>query len=233
MGSMRRGECQSFLNRRVVLRYETHQSASSMFTRTPTSIFTVNQIMSDQDLTGRLQFIQVAERLKNTLRSSHTSEGRQESVAEHTWRLLLMAITFSDLLPDVDLLRLLKICILHDLGEAVDGDIPAPAQAGNSSKSDKERRDFESLLSTLPTHVRSEFLSLWDDYEYIQSQEAHVAKALDKLETLVQHNQGENPPEFDYSFNLDYGKRYTDAVPLAAKIRSLIDLDTARRVNDG
>ncbi len=185
--------------------------------------------MNDQELTGRLQFIQVAERLKNTLRSSHTSEGRQESVAEHTWRLLLMAITFSDLLPNIDLLRLLKICILHDLGEAVDGDIPAPSQVGNNSKSDKERRDFESLLSPLPVHIRTEFLSLWDDYEYVQSEEAHVAKALDKLETLVQHNQGNNPPEFDYSFNLDYGKRYTDAVPLAAKIRSLVDLDTARR----
>ena len=185
--------------------------------------------MNNQDLTGRLQFIQAAERLKDTLRSSHTSEGRRESVAEHTWRLLLIAITFADLLPNIDLLRLLKICILHDLGEAVDGDIPAPSQAGNSSKSDKERRDFESLLHSLPAHVRTEFLSLWDDYEYIQSQEAHVAKALDKLETLVQHNQGKNPPEFDYNFNLDYGKRYTDSVPLAAKIRSLVDLDTARR----
>lgn len=189
--------------------------------------------MNNQDLTGRLQFIQVAERLKDTLRSSHTSEGRQESVAEHTWRLLLMAITFSDLLPYIDLLRLLKICILHDLGEAVDGDIPAPAQAGNSSKSDKERRDFESLLNSLPAHVRTEFLSLWDDYEYVQSQEAQVAKALDKLETLVQHNQGKNPPAFDYNFNLDYGKRHTDSVPLAAKIRSLVDLDTAQRAIEG
>lgn len=185
--------------------------------------------MNDENLTGRLQFIQAAERLKDTLRSSHTSEGRQESVAEHTWRLLLMAITFSDLLPDIDLLRLLKICILHDLGEAVDGDIPAPAQVGNDSKSDKERRDFESLLSSLPTHVQTEFLSLWDDYEYVQSQEAKVAKALDKIETLVQHNQGKNPSEFDYNFNLDYGKRYTDSLPLTAQIRSLVDVDTARR----
>lgn len=144
-----------------------------------------------------------------------------------------MAITFSDLLPNIDLLRLLKICILHDLGEAVDGDIPAPAQTGNSSKSDKERRDFESLLSSLPSHVQTEFLSLWDDYEYVQSQEAQVAKALDKIETIVQHNQGKNPAEFDYNFNLDYGKRYTDSVPLASKIRSLVDVDTARRAIDG
>lgn len=183
--------------------------------------------MNNAEINIRLNFIRRAERLKDTVRSGHTTEGRTESVADHTWRLTLLVITFADLLPDVDLLRLLKICILHDLGEAVDGDIPAPSQVGTAAKSDKERSDFESLLGDLPEELRSEFLVLWDEYEYVQSREAEVAKAFDKIETLLQHNQGQNPQDFDYSFNLDYGKQYTDAIPLAAQIRGLVDADTS------
>ena len=185
--------------------------------------------MDTTELNERLEFVRRAERLKDTLRSGHTSEGRHESVADHTWRLTLLVITFADLLPGVDLLRLLKICILHDLGEAIDGDIPAPLQVGAASKSEKERADFASLISGLPEPVREEFLALWDDYEFVQSRESRVAKALDKIETLLQHNQGQNPETFDYAFNLDYGRKYTDAVPLAAVMRALIDRDTSSR----
>ena len=55
---------------------------------------------------------------------------------------------------------------------------------------------------------------------------AKVAKALDKLETLMQHNQGANPPDFDYEFNIGYARKYTDAVPLIAEIRKSIDEET-------
>lgn len=183
--------------------------------------------MNDSELNHRLQFVRRAERLKDTLRSGYTTEGRTESVADHTWRLTLLVITFADQLPGIDLLRLLKICILHDLGEAIDGDIPAPSQVGMASKSARERSDFEMLTSGLPDQIRSEFLALWDDYEYVQSGEAQVAKAFDKIETLIQHNQGSNPQDFDYAFNLDYGKKYTDAIPLAAQIRKRVDQDTS------
>lgn len=183
--------------------------------------------MNDPKLNQRLEFLRHAERLKDTIRSAYTTEGRTESVADHTWRLTLLVITFADLLPGLDLVRLLKICILHDLGEAINGDIPAPLQNNIDPKSQKERNDFQSLLTILPDHLKIEFLSLWDEYENITSNEAQVAKALDKIETILQHNQGRNPDNFDYLFNLDYGKQYTDAVPLASQIRELIDQDTS------
>ena len=183
--------------------------------------------MNNSELNNRLDFIRVAERLKDTMRSGYTTEGRAESVAAHTWRLTLLIITFADLMPEIDLLRVLKICVLHDLGEAIDGDIPAPLQIGLDSKSDKERQDFQSLLTNLPAHISSEFLSLWDEYEYVQSTEARVAKAFDKIETLLQHNQGKNPEDFDYAFNLDYGKKHTDAYPLTAELRAMIDENTS------
>lgn len=122
-------------------------------------------------LAARLEFVRSAERLKDTLRSGYTAEGRTESVAEHTWRLTLLAMSLFDLLPEVDPLRLLKICILHDLGEAVHGDIPAPLQDPTKPKAHDERKDFESLISSLPDELQSEYITLWDEYENASSLE--------------------------------------------------------------
>lgn len=187
--------------------------------------------MASTDIASRLQFLREAERLKDTLRSAYTASGRTESVADHSWRLSLLAMTFADHLPDVDLLRLMKICVLHDLGEAIDGDIPAPEQVSMAPKSGKERSDFLSLVDPLPDIVKSEFLSLWDEYENGESPEAQVAKALDKVETILQHNQGANPEDFDYAFNLDYGKAHTDTVPIAATLRELLDVETEAKAS--
>jgi putative hydrolase of HD superfamily len=184
-------------------------------------------------ISSRLKFLREAERLKDTLRSAYTKSGRTESVAEHTWRLTLLAITFADELPGVDLLKLLKICILHDLGEAVDGDIPAPMQCAAISKSEKERNDFLSLVAPLPEELKSEFVSLWDEYDDGKSPEACAAKALDKLETILQHNQGLNPEDFDYQFNLEYGRAHTNKVPIAVSIRDLLDVETAAKARQG
>ena len=188
--------------------------------------------MEGTDIESRLQFLREAERLKDTLRSAFTTSGRTESVADHTWRLTLLAMTFADQIPDIDHLRLLKICVLHDLGEAIDGDVPAPLQDALAPKSDKERHDFLSLVAPLPGRVRDEFIGLWDDYESGRSPEAKAAKALDKLETILQHNQGSNPDDFDYAFNLDYGRPQTDALPLAAAIRELLDTETKAHANN-
>jgi putative hydrolase of HD superfamily len=185
--------------------------------------------MAGSSIPARLAFLREAEQLKDTLRSAYTTSGRTESVAEHTWRLTLLVITFADELPDLDLLKLLKICILHDLGEAIDGDIPAPLQDPTSDKAEKERSDFLSLVDSLPESVKSEFISLWDEYENGDSPEAHAAKALDKLETILQHNQGLNPEDFDYRFNLEYGKKDTSKVPIAAMIRDILDAETEKR----
>ena len=178
-----------------------------------------------KDITARLDFIRKAGQLKDTLRSAWTAAGRTESTAEHTWRLTLLIITFADEFPGIDLQKLLKMCILHDLGEAVSGDIPAPSQL--QAKGAEERLDFQSLIEELPVRLIEEFTELWDEYEAGVSPEAEIAKAFDKLETILQHNQGSNPDDFDYAFNLDYGKAYTDAVPLAKEIRQLLDVETS------
>lgn len=187
--------------------------------------------MPVDELEGILTFLREAERLKTVTRSGWTSTGQRESVAEHTWRLCLMAMVLYDRAPGIDLARLLRMCLIHDLGEAIGGDVPAPAQTG-THKADRERADLVRLTASLPPALQREILELWDEYEAAATPEAKVAKGLDKLETILQHTQGRNPDDFDYSFNLDYGKQYTAADPVMAALRARLDEATARRARD-
>ncbi|MEM8894936.1 MAG: HD domain-containing protein [Bacteroidota bacterium] len=183
------------------------------------------------ELLGVYEFIKAAEPLKTTLRSAHNSEGRQESTAEHTWRILLLAFSLEKYYPDINLVRLFKMLIIHDLGEIVNGDIPAIYQDPNTDKNDAERNDFIQVISPLPEAIRAEMLDLFDEYNTVVTPEAKLAKALDKLETLIQHIQGKNPQDFDYAFNLTYGSKYTAGDPIASFLRSIVDEETRSRIN--
>jgi putative hydrolase of HD superfamily len=191
--------------------------------------------MTDTELAGLLEFLRNAERLKTMTRSAYTTMGEQESVAEHTWRVSLMAALVGPQFPDVDQYRLIRMCLVHDLGEAIGGDIPAPEQArrraaGESEgKSSAERRDLATLLEPLLPALRDDVLSLWDEYEAAETPTAKLAKALDKLETILQHTQGKNPPSFDYRFNLGYGRDHTNQPPLIASLRAMLDQATEDR----
>ncbi|WP_342377167.1 HD domain-containing protein [Myxococcus stipitatus] len=186
--------------------------------------------MHTETLQSRLAFLREAEQLKDVLRSGHTSSGRPESTAEHTWRLCLMALVFGDALPGLDPLKLLQMCVVHDLGEAIHGDIPAIHQGAHPDKGEREREDLRHLTRMLDTAPREHIRALWDEYEQASSPEAQAVKALDKLETILQHSQGKNPADFDYAFNLAYGRKYTDGHPLFSALRALIDADTTRRM---
>ncbi|HVH66699.1 MAG TPA: HD domain-containing protein [Gemmatimonadales bacterium] len=191
--------------------------------------------MRRTDLSDILTFLRSAERLKATDRSAYTSTGRRESAAEHTWRVCLMALLLAPEFPDVDFARLVRICLVHDLGEAVSGDVPAPEQARrlaedpSARKAPQERRDLLALVAPLPEPRRSEIVALWDEYEAAATPEARLAKALDKLETILQHIQGDNPRDFDYRFNLEYGRQFTAEHPLIVELRRMLDQETERR----
>lgn len=189
--------------------------------------------MAPESLTDYLTFLQKAENLKNTLRSAHTSAGRQESSAEHSWRLCLMLIAFERELSGLDMAKLLKMAVIHDLAEAVCGDVPAVEKAGAPDKSAMESRGMREILSPLPRDVGDAIYSLWEEYENAASPEAETLKGLDKLETIIQHNQGDNPADFDYAFNLTYGQEYMDRHPLMKRIRGLVDESTRRHAGLG
>ena len=190
-------------------------------------------------LDGIVEFLRAAERLKVTHRSAYTSEGQVESVAEHSWRLCLMALVLRDAFPDVNFDKLISMCVIHDLGEAIGGDVPAPEQARRraedpaASKSAAEREDLLTLLAPLPYQLRVEITALWDEYEAGTSATARVAKALDKLETILQHTQGDNPTDFDYRFNLGYGRAFTADHPVIVRLREMLDRETLRLADAG
>jgi putative hydrolase of HD superfamily len=188
--------------------------------------------MSASEIPGLLDFLRAAERLKDTLRSGFTSEGRPESTAEHSWRLCLMALVLHDRFDGVDFARLVKMCIVHDLGEAITGDVPAPEQTTGDFRAARERGALLELLGPLPEAKRREIVGLWDEYEAAATTEARMAKALDKLETILQHTQGKNPPDFDYRFNLGYGRQHTASDPTVEAIRAILDRETERRARE-
>ncbi|MBT0587067.1 HD domain-containing protein [Alteromonas oceanisediminis] len=141
------------------------------------------------------EFIKVSERLKTEMRHSWLSDGRQESVAEHTWRMSLMAILLhGKLSQDTDLFKTLKMIIVHDLVEIYAGDVSATDLVDNASlkrqKAQDEAAAIEKIASQLGS-VGQEIKNLWVEFEKRETPEALFAVALDKLEVQIQHNQAD------------------------------------------
>ncbi|MDP1580305.1 MAG: HD domain-containing protein [Candidatus Didemnitutus sp.] len=188
--------------------------------------------MQSAEIQGLLAFLRHAERLKTVTRTAWTSEGKRESTAEHTWRLCLFALSLRPWFPQLDFERVLSIATVHDLGEAISGDISAVDQVDGPAKLAQERHDLLHLLSPAPSATTSALVSLWEEYNSASTPEAKFVKAIDKLETILQHNQGSNPVDFDYAFNLPYGQQYTSHDPVLVQLRAILDADTASRADE-
>ena len=165
-----------------------------------------------------LEILHTAEKLKDTTRHCTTSKRRTESVAEHSWRLALMAILLRGEFPEADINKLTAMCIIHDLGECFTGDIPT------FSKTDKDRETEDRLLNewvgSLPAEISSYFKELYREMEEQKTIEAKLFKALDKLEALIQHNESplDTWSENERELNLTYG---TDTVAFSEWLTEL------------
>jgi len=136
-------------------------------------------------------FLDKMENLKNTLRWNKTSNGRQESKAEHSWRLTLMAlVVYKELKLDIDINHAMKIALVHDIAEALTGDIDYRKISKNIlTKEQKEKLEqgaFANLKESLPEETSIEIALLWQEYEECKTEESKFIKALDKLETVLQ-----------------------------------------------
>lgn len=137
-----------------------------------------------------LEFIFACEKLKTELRHSWTSDSsRQESVAEHSWMLGMMAMmVFEHISFEVDQLRVMKMVALHDVTEVIVGDIPAHERSQRKrDKQELENKAIESLAGRVSGTFKAELLELWREYDARETNEAKLASALDKLEVLIQH----------------------------------------------
>jgi putative hydrolase of HD superfamily len=142
-----------------------------------------------------LEFLHVAENLKKLIRHSWLSDGRRESVAEHTWRMSLMFLLVEPHLGIlVDAKKTLEMIIIHDIIEALVGDIPAFEQFNAETKLQKIKMETEAIneiRSTLDNETGEKFHLLWHEFENKETNEAKVANALDKLEAQIQHNEAD------------------------------------------
>jgi putative hydrolase of HD superfamily len=137
-------------------------------------------------LPPELRLVLEAEALKRTPRAGWKRIGvaRPESVADHSWRLALMAMLYADLLG-LDAGRAARIALLHDLAEARIGD-RMPGEWSAKQKHAREARALRGMLAPLPPGVRRRWLALWNDYEAGRSPEARLVAELDKLEMVAQ-----------------------------------------------
>jgi putative hydrolases of HD superfamily len=143
-----------------------------------------------------LEVIKLGEKLKRELRHSWLSDGRMESVAEHTWRVSLMAILIEKQLDQlVNMEKLLKMIVLHDLVEAKAGDIPAFETLDNDERKRKKQENemlaIKEIGEMLPTETGMGLYDIWIEFEEKSTYEAKVANALDKLEAQIQHNEAD------------------------------------------
>lgn len=172
----------------------------------------------NQKIVGILVFIKRAEKLKTELRHSWTSDiTRQESVAEHTWSACLLAmVLFDEISMKVDQLRVLKMIIVHDLAEAVIGDIPAfEVSIRQDEKLKNEKGAISGIVSSLENkQLADEIVALWEEFEENKTPEAWLAKACDKSDVLLQHlntdiktwdkgDYKQNPYDSEGLFNFD------------------------------
>ena len=138
-----------------------------------------------------LDALETASRLKKNTRHCWTDKDRKESIADHSWRLALMAMLLENEpeFKDVNMNTVIRICLIHDLGEAFTGDIPA------FNKTDKDTAAEETIyhqwISSFDEADRKEWQSLMDQYNTQSTREGQVCKALDKLEALISHNESD------------------------------------------
>lgn len=145
--------------------------------------------MAGFDAEAFVAFLDKIEKLKSVPRHCVTADGVQETVAGHSWRVALMAYLMKDELGEIDIDKVIRMCLLHDIGEAVTGDIPTFLK--NEEHEQVEKKAVDDLLSGLPEALYHEVSGLFAEMEAQQTKEAKVYKALDKLEAVIQHNESD------------------------------------------
>lgn len=183
-----------------------------------------------------LDIMHRAEMLKNNTRHSWTSQDRHESVAEHSWRLAFMVLMYSHELekefPAVNIDKILRMCIIHDLGEAFTGDIPSfyKTAADSATESDLLLHWFRSM----PTPFDTELSSLWEEMEALETTEARIYKAFDKIEAVVQHDEAKLSTwlPLEHELQLTYGQENMKFSKTIEKLRAVIDEETRKKLRE-
>jgi len=144
--------------------------------------------VAGERLKKQIEFICETDKLKNIFRQSKIHDGsRRENDAEHSWHLALMAFILSEYSkePDIDLLKVMKMCIIHDIIEIDAGDTFCYDPQANLDKKEREEKAADRLFSILPEDQAKELRSLWEEFDAMQTPEARFAAALDRVQPVL------------------------------------------------
>ena len=182
------------------------------------------------EISKYLETVHLAERLKDAARHCYTSGGKRESVAEHSWRISLMALLLRDEFPDADIDKIIRMCIIHDLGEVFTGDIPTFLKTDSDEKTEAEL--LSAWVNSLPSPYDAEFAALYDEMARLETTEAKIYKALDGLEALISHNESDLKTwsENEFSLNLTYSDDKVAFSPYLTSLRELIRSETKNKI---
>ena len=180
-----------------------------------------------------IETLAVAERLKDATRHCYTSGGRHESVAEHSWRLTLMAYLVSDEFPEANLEKLLKMCLIHDIGEAFTGDIPAFDKT--SADEGREEALLKEWVQSLPEPFAAEMTALYAEMAARETLEAKIYKALDNIEALIQHNESSLSTwiPLEYDLQMTYGNDKVGFSEYMTALRDMVREDSKAKIAEG
>ena len=180
-----------------------------------------------------LKILNVAEKLKCNTRHCYTSSGRHESVAEHCWRTALMAMLLETEFPQADMNKVIKMILIHDLGEAFTGDIPC---FNKTSKDEtNESNVLDDWVKTFPEPEQKQWLELYAEMNALETQEAKIYKALDKMEAVIQHDESDLSTwiPLEYELQFKYGLENVQFSDYMKKLKTEIDKITKSKIEKG
>ncbi|MBQ9828385.1 MAG: HD domain-containing protein [Lachnospiraceae bacterium] len=179
-----------------------------------------------------LDILDRAARLKTTYRHCYTEGERRESVADHSWRIALMAMLISrePEFADADMDKVIRMCLIHDLGESFTGDVPTFLKTKGDS--DKEDDIFRLWVASFPEAQSREWTELLAEMEALETREAKIYKALDRIEALISHNESDletwEPLEYDLQYT--YGKENVKFSEYLTALRNAVDDQTTEKL---
>ena len=187
--------------------------------------------MTPQEL---LMITMRAGKLKTTYRHCYTEDHRRESVADHSWRIALMAMLISkeEEFRSVDMDKVIRMCLIHDLGEAFTGDIPTFQKSEDDA--DIEDRLFLAFVDSFPEMQRMEWKALLSEMNAMETVEARTYKALDKLEAVISHNESDISTwlPLEYDLQLTYGAENVQFSEYLKALKAEIDHWTKEKIDE-
>ncbi len=163
----------------------------------------------DDRLAAQFAFLNEADRLKSVLRATTLCDGsRVENSGEHSWHLALYALTLADHAPDgVDINRVIRMLLLHDLVEIDVGDVPIHSQNGaahaSAATQEAESRAADRIFGLLPPDLARDFRALWDEFETAATPDAIFAKSLDRVQPVMANLKSGGGTWTTYNVTLD------------------------------